>query len=210
MTECVNPRLVLRLARESDQDLAARIIHEVSDGVTQTLLGGLLPGKRPEEILSLAFARRIDPYRIENVVMLEVDNKPAGMFFAYESVCEPVSPVLEAFVPKRRVDAVRELLTAGVPGSLWIHTLWVDEAYRGQGAAQLILNCAQKKAQALGLKALALHVFNDNARACAFYRKSGFEKLREISYRGDFSALHPLGGSLLVKPLSLQFKEGGQ
>lgn len=59
----------------------------------------------------------------------------------------------------------------------WIlNDLYVTEAYRGRGAAQLLLDAARTYAEQTGAKGLALSTAMDNQVAQALYERNGYEK----------------------------------
>ena len=197
----MNRDLTLRLATADDIDVMARVVNAVSEGVVETLLGGLLPGKDAEGVLALVFGRRVPPYVPENVILAEVAGRTAGLCFAYDAKEQTVPPLMTGFLGEKRVAAVKSLLTATYPNALWINTLWTDESVRGQGLGRLLLRAADISARDQGLTALALNCWADNARALDFYAKAGFADHGTIAVGGDLARRHPAGGRLLVKPV---------
>lgn len=78
---------------------------------------------------------------------------------------------LAAFAQVRRVDA-----PACVDGErpVELHRFYVDRCWHGRGISQQLLAEVRRAAAALGGATLWLKVWEHNARAIAFYRKSGF------------------------------------
>ena len=196
-----NRDLTLRLATADDIGAITRIVNTVSEGVVESLLGGLLPGKDAESVLALVFGRRVPPYVPENVILADVAGRTAGLCFAYDAKEQTVPPLMTGFLGEKRVAAVKALLTATYPQALWINTLWTDESVRGQGLGRLLLRAAAATAQDQGLTALALNCWAENARALDFYAEAGFAEKGVIPVGGDLLRRHPAGGRLLVKPL---------
>ena len=196
-----NRDLSLRLATADDLDVIARVVNTVSEGVVETLLGGVLPGKDAESVLALVFGRRLATYVPENVILAEVAGRIAGLCFAYDAKEQTVPPLMTGFLGEKRVAAVKGLLTATYPGALWINTLWTADAVRGQGLGRLLLRAAETTARDAGLTALALNCWADNTRALDFYTKAGFTDGGVIAVGGDLVRRHPAGGRLLVKPV---------
>jgi ribosomal protein S18 acetylase RimI-like enzyme len=59
----------------------------------------------------------------------------------------------------------------------WIlNDLFVTEAYRGRGAAQLLLDTAKEYAEQTHAKGLALSTAIDNERAQAIYERNGYKR----------------------------------
>jgi ribosomal protein S18 acetylase RimI-like enzyme len=61
------------------------------------------------------------------------------------------------------------------PVELW--RFYVDKPWQGRGLAGLLMSAVFERARARGGRELWLGVWERNARAQAFYRKSGFEKV---------------------------------
>ena len=61
------------------------------------------------------------------------------------------------------------------PVELW--RFYVDKAWQGRGLARALMTAVEDKARARGGRELWLGVWERNARAQAFYRKCGFEKV---------------------------------
>ena len=70
-------------------------------------------------------------------------------------------------------------LSEGVPehGSLELWRFYVDKAWHGQGIAATLMDAAKQRARRRGASTLWLGVWERNARAQAFYRKHGFDKV---------------------------------
>jgi GNAT superfamily N-acetyltransferase len=69
--------------------------------------------------------------------------------------------------------------SAGVPeqGSIELWRFYVDKAWHGQGVAAGLMDAAKQRARRRGATTLWLGVWERNARAQAFYRKHGFDKV---------------------------------
>jgi diamine N-acetyltransferase len=70
-------------------------------------------------------------------------------------------------------------LAAGVPSerSIEIWRFYVDKPWHGRGIATLLMDAVKERARWHGATNLWLGVWERNARAQAFYRKHGFEKV---------------------------------
>lgn len=78
---------------------------------------------------------------------------------------------LAAFAQVRRSDAP-PCVGGALPVEL--HRFYVDRCWHGRGISQQLLAEARRAAATLGGATLWLKVWEHNARAIAFYRKSGF------------------------------------
>lgn len=78
---------------------------------------------------------------------------------------------LAAFVQVRRGLAPG---CVGGAAPVELHRLYVDRTWHGRGVAQRLLAAAGEAAREFGGATLWLKVWERNARAIAFYRKSGF------------------------------------
>lgn len=68
------------------------------------------------------------------------------------------------------------------PDALELHRLYVAPAVKGQGVAQALMDEALAWARGKGAKAMLLSVWENNARAQAFYRRYGFEHIGEHKF----------------------------
>jgi GNAT superfamily N-acetyltransferase len=59
-----------------------------------------------------------------------------------------------------------------------LRRMYLDEAYRGLGIAQRMLDCAQAEARALGFTKMIVSTAQIQKAADRFYRKSGFRLIR--------------------------------
>ncbi|MBC8025515.1 MAG: GNAT family N-acetyltransferase [Steroidobacteraceae bacterium] len=70
-------------------------------------------------------------------------------------------------------------ITDGVPaeGSIELWRFYVDKSWHGRGIAHALMDAAKARARRRGARTMWLGVWERNARAQAFYRKHGFEKV---------------------------------
>lgn len=111
----------------------------------------------------------------------EIDD-PAGTVLLAEHVGEPgdghsaelagYAHLVSGAVP----DAVRG------PAPLELKRLYVARTWQGRGIAQVLMDAAFEAARARGAATLWLGVWERNARAAAFYRKYGFERVGEQTF----------------------------
>ncbi len=193
--------LQVRWATEDDADFVVETICEVSEGVIDFLLDGAVPLMSASSLLKIVFGKAYEPYAYHHVLLLEAAGKSAGLIFAYDAKYQRVPAVMEGFLAREKVDAVRPLFEAKRPDSLWINTLWVSPEFRGRGLSSLIVSLIEDFAKDTGFSSLALHCWKDNARARAFYAKQGFVVDGDIPTGGELLSRHPDGGECWVKQL---------
>jgi len=70
-------------------------------------------------------------------------------------------------------------VSEGVPpeGSIELYRFYVDKPWQGRGAAGALMSAVKDRARRRGARTMWLGVWERNARAQAFYRKHGFEKV---------------------------------
>lgn len=79
------------------------------------------------------------------------------------------------------------------PGSLEIKQLYILEPWQGAGLAAALMNWAAETARADDAPALFLSVWQEGARAQAFYRKHGFEIIGSAPFAiGDTAMIDPV------------------
>lgn len=195
----ISPRVSLRYASEEDISEIVQVMAEVSEGVIETLFGQISLGITSNKALELIFRQGAKPYDLNNVVILTVDQKIAGLFLGYDSKFQAITPLMRAFLPEHVLDDLSELLLATVADAYWVNTFWVSPIYRGQGASAMLMRYVFHLAQESGLKKVALHCWANNLRALKFYQKHGFVHYQDITVWGSLKDRHPLGGKILVK-----------
>jgi ribosomal protein S18 acetylase RimI-like enzyme len=83
-------------------------------------------------------------------------------------------------IPLLRRGRIEERAMAPIgPGRMYVMSLAVDPARRGEGIGAKLLARVCEEARADGLRAVALDVSSDNERAIRFYRREGFTTVSE-------------------------------
>ena len=91
-------------------------------------------------------------------------------------------------------------LSEGVPkqGSIELWRFYVDKVWHGRGVASALMEAAKQRARGRGATTMWLGVWERNARAQAFYRKHGFDKVgRQVFVVGS----DPQTDDVLLCPL---------
>ncbi|MBR3664009.1 MAG: GNAT family N-acetyltransferase [Desulfovibrio sp.] len=172
--------LHFRQGLPDDAAFLAHCVCEVSGGVVDALLSGLLPGVASEDVLSMVLRDTSSHFSHKNCVLANLGQKCVGLLFAYSAREQNIPPLMRAMLPKKRLEPLTDLLTAHVEESLYINTFWVDTALRGTGLADALMDYAKALASELDLVGISLFAFRKNARALAFYARHGFHPVREV------------------------------
>lgn len=188
-----------RMAKQEDAPFLAHCVRDVSHGVVDALLSGLLPNVSAEQLLTMVMGDSSSQYSYTNCLLVEMSAKPIGLLFCYPDTAQVLSPLLNSVISKKRLNPLLDILTAVVTDSLYINTIWVDIDYRGQGLADVLIEYAQSWAKELSLSKLSLFAFDNNTRALAFYTKHGFSRVRDVETPEYLSTQH--GGGALYQCL---------
>ena len=169
-----------RRAGLADSRTIAAIVTEVADGLVEELLGGLFPGLGSSDILSLAFGLGEGVYKPENVVLAEDEEEPRGLLFAYPSAQQGLPAIADKYLTPARLSRLESVLTASVPDTLWVNTLWVAESCRGRGLGGALLDLAEGWAEQEALNGVSLYAWAAAKQSLEFYEHSGFSVVRAV------------------------------
>lgn len=191
-------KFTYRQAREEECIEVAELVSIASAGVLDLLYKGLVPGKKPVELLA-EFLRDADGcYSYRNTTIAETEGRLVGMAVSYDSVHHGINDSMRTFFPSGRLILLEDLFASRVEKSLYIDALAVHENYRGKGAARGLLDEAKQKAQNMDLGSLSLIAFNENSIALNLYRSFGFEKVKDIRFEGHELVRYSGNAALLV------------
>jgi ribosomal protein S18 acetylase RimI-like enzyme len=71
---------------------------------------------------------------------------------------------------------------------IWVFDVWVEEAMRGRGYGRRLMELAEERAVASGVRRLELNVYRDNERARRLYASLGYVEMSRQMFK-------PLGGA---------------
>lgn len=105
--------------------------------------------------------------------------EPQVLVHVAEAQSEEKAGAIEGFTMVR----LREELMSHEPSS-HLEAIVVSESARGTGLGRRLLENAEQQAKAAGAGSITLHVFGNNERARAVYRKLGYDEelIRNIKY----------------------------
>ncbi|MBO4369278.1 MAG: GNAT family N-acetyltransferase [Desulfovibrio sp.] len=188
--------LSFRLAVAEDAPFLARCITDVSAGVVDFLLEGLLPSVNVLQILTMVMRDTSSFFSHKNCVLAEKNGQNVGLLFAYPARDQTIPALMKAMIPSKRLQPLLDVLTASVPDSLHINTLWVDASYRGSGLSDALLDYASEWAKQQGFCKLGLFVWTDNKRALSFYVRHSFTYVRSVAIPKSLADKHGRGDLL--------------
>jgi ribosomal protein S18 acetylase RimI-like enzyme len=193
--------LDIRIGTDEDAEIMASCIVDASGGIVECLLEGVFPGLRVEEALELVLRSGDCQFSPGNAVFVRSEEKVIGLVFSYSASFQGVPALAGEFLPSSRIEPLREILTAVVPGSLYINTLWVAERWRGGGVADVLMDSAAMRAAEEGLHGISLHVWCDNIRARSFYARQGFREHCRLAVPCPLADRHPDGSLILYREI---------
>ena len=195
--------LHFRRAGPAEARAIAAIVAEAADGLVEELLGGWLSGLDSLEILALAFGMGEGVYKPGNIVLAEDDEGLRGLLFAYPSSRQGLPSLAGQYVPPARLARLKSVLTASVPDTLWVNTLWVAESHRGLGLGGALLELAEDWAEQESLKGVGLYAWAAAEGALRFYEGRGFSVVRAVPASeppvAGRTGPHGAGGLVLAK-----------
>jgi diamine N-acetyltransferase len=124
-----------------------------------------------ESMFRDAFAATNDP--------IQLDAYCAGHYSEAIQLRELASPNVSVFFVELADQVVGYVQLEVMGNAVFLHRFYVDRAWHGRGVAQQMLEYCVGFARVTGASCIRLATWVENARAIAFYRKSGFEVIGE-------------------------------
>ncbi|HUL06209.1 MAG TPA: GNAT family N-acetyltransferase [Candidatus Acidoferrum sp.] len=178
-------------AAEEIPDLAQLAIMAGS-GLLDAIYQGAIPALPTNEIVERRLRRIGTTKSYENCWVAVHRGRVVGFLNAYpmdDEALDPADPLLRddrryLVEPSERLDA---------RATFHLNTIAVLPNYRSHGVGTKLLSFAHSRAQAAGLSALSLIVFEQNTRAVALYERVGFSVVKRsraaahesVRYSGD-------------------------
>ena len=158
-----------RPAQASDAHDIARFFQLTSEGMADYIWSKLAaPGEALLSVGAARYAREQGDFSYKNCLMATDAGRVIGMMHSYALHAMPdghveTDPVLAPYADME------------IPNTLYISSLALDEAWRGQGLGVQFLRHAQQRADAAGLEGLCLIDYAENHGARRFYERHGFQ-----------------------------------
>ena len=181
----------IRAARKEDAREIAKLFEISSDGLASYIWSKLQgPGQSLIDVGAARYARENAIFSYQNCMIAERAAEIVGMVHCYPENGPPDEV--------RDSDPIlRPYLELELYGSLYISSIAVFEAFRGQGIGTGLMDVAFERADALRLPHVSLICFEQNEGAMRLYTRLGF---REIDRRAivPHPSLHYRDGSALL------------
>ncbi|MEA2450628.1 MAG: hypothetical protein QOG63_2560 [Thermoleophilaceae bacterium] len=174
----------LRPAEPRDDGAVARLLYESARGRYDLFCGGREQALR---LLAVTIAQPGNDTSRDGIVVAELDGQPAGAMVSFPSVEGDARRQrwLRVILRRRAPWHWRRMMKVAAlgeripyeppPDSLYIDGLTTDERFRRRGVARVLLEAADDRARALGLRSVALDTGESNSAARALYESAGFE-----------------------------------
>ena len=163
--------IVIRAAVPFDAAFAVPLVQQTIGKVGLALTGADSDTGAARAMLGF-FPLRANRLSYQNVLIAARGPEPLGLLLAYpgaqaHTLDDPFRERLASLGLPAQVES------EGTPGELYVDTLAVTEAARGQGLGATLLEAAAAQARTLGLSRVGLLV-EDGNRAATLYARVGF------------------------------------
>ena len=163
--------IVIRAAVPFDAAFAVPLVQQTIGKVGLALTGADSDTGAARAMLGF-FPLRANRLSYQNVLIAARGPEPLGLLLAYpgaqaQALDDPFRERLASLGLPAQVES------EGTPGELYVDTLAVTEAARGQGVGATLLEAAAAQARTLGLSRVGLLV-EDGNRAATLYARVGF------------------------------------
>lgn len=163
----------IRPAQTFDAAFAAPLI-QAAIGAVGHVLTATDTDEDAAHVLAEFFPLRGHRLSFTHTLIAEVGGQPAGLLIAYPG--DLASDLDALFCEHRRTRGLPPATEPeGQPGELYVDTLAVVPAWRGQGTGTALLSAAARRAGKLGLSRLGLLVEAGNP-AARLYARQGFRE----------------------------------
>ena len=172
--------MYIRRATQDDSAAAARLIRVAIQDIAEALTGEEKE-ERILEVIAQFFTREKNRLSYENCFICDVDGAITGLILAYfgGDAAELDEPLLERLRIVKNDPSLTIDKEADVE-DLYIDTLCVDPAFRGQGIGTALIQFAEQYAKENGYERLSLVVEQNNTKAQKLYTKLGYIEEKKI------------------------------
>ena len=173
--------MYIRRATQDDAQTAARLIRMAIGDIAEALTGEEKED-RILQVLAHFFQQENNRLSYENCFVCDVDGKVAGLILEYfggdaAALDEPLAARLRIMKNDPSLVIEKE---ADVE-DLYIDTLCVDPAFRGQAIGTALIQFAEQYTKENGYERIALVVEQNNIKAQSLYTRLGYIQVKEIT-----------------------------
>jgi ribosomal protein S18 acetylase RimI-like enzyme len=190
--------ILYRKGRKEDALFMAGLVRAAAGGVVEYLFHELVPGVTPVQAVASGLEREDGFHSYRNALVAVHQEAVVGVALAYPSRHHRVTPEMEKFFPKERLEHLRCFYEARVEESLYLDSLAVEPGFQRRGIGAGLIHGIQQKAKQMGIHAVSLMVFADNDAALQLYEKMGFELVQRVDLAPHALIPHE-GGCLLLR-----------
>jgi ribosomal protein S18 acetylase RimI-like enzyme len=166
--------LVYRDARPDEKNIIANLVILTDGGIFEFLLHDLIPNVTSKQIVIKLVGETDNVFSYKNWIVAEMNGKIFGAALSY-SVDLLHSPEQEKFIPRERINHIREFYLKKVPNSWYLHALATIPEARNKGIGSQLIAHMKDLAREHGYNKLSLHVWADNFAAISLYKNLGFK-----------------------------------
>ncbi len=189
--------ITFQTAVENDSLVIADMINFASGGVVEFLFHDLITGMTPAQMIAFSLKEDKNYHTYKNAITAICDNIIIGMIMSYSSEFHCIDEEMRAFVPRERIEYMKDIYESKVDNSLFIDALFVDLKFRNRNIGMNLLVSAKDKAINNYFKSLSLIVLADNVAAIKLYEKFGFKIIKNVDIKPCELIPHEGGGYLM-------------
>ncbi|MBE1443658.1 GNAT family N-acetyltransferase [Paenibacillus sp. OAS669] len=166
---------MIRLAQPADAPAAAALIYQAIKDIGFQLMGADTEQEVLERLTQF-FQTEGNRFSYSNLLVKEIDGVVAGMILCYHgSDAETIDrPILEQLRSLKN-DPNLSLDKEADEDEYYIDALAVFPEWGGRGIGTELIRAAEEHGRQLGYDKIALNVEQYNEKACALYKKLGYE-----------------------------------
>lgn len=191
-----NSDVIIRQANERDSENLA-VLASLAGGDTITfILKGINPATNTLRVFRDMIAASTGIFSYRNCLVAEIEGRVAGLANAFPA--RLIADELKGFQWTEQDEHLRPRTELNDPKSFLLNNLAVCPESQRNGIGKRLVQAVVAEARQQRFRSLTLHVWADNTKAIAFYRKLGLKERGRapIPWHPD---LPHVGGSLLFK-----------
>ena len=187
-----------RKAAQQDANQLAILFDIASAGMIEFLLHDLVENKSPVDLMAMTIATDNAAPSYKNCYVACDGDNVIGMINYYSAAIEQFTEEDKKIIPAKRIDYIKNLLAAKIPGSLYLDSLAILPKYRRHKIGQALVTKVKHTAVEQDYKSICLFAWADNVSTIKFYQREGFTIVRSVPTKNHPLLNHKNGGYLMV------------